>query len=418
MKNIKCLVMILIISMGMGLVYSEKTVSAASASVNISADKTDPEKDQSITVKVNVKADSDISGVEIYFLYDEKVLEFQKSGKLINGGNGLLKLSDMDSSNIGRSKEYTIKFKAIGVGVSEVSVNEKAYVYDYEEGNEMSVSANRLSISVKSKNTASDNADLSVLKIDKGDLVPEFKKDVTEYSTEVENDVESLVINALAEDSKSTVDVSGNGKFAKGENKVVIRVKAESGKTKEYIIKVNKRVESEVTETKEPDVNIDSDPEDRIEDFSVEIIEGKTFIKNAYSFEVVDVEDSSLVPAGYLKTKVILYGVSITAYTKENDLDNDFLLIYAINNFSGEKGFYQYDRVEKTMQRYQTGKSGTVSISGEEEAKIITSEEYNSRLNQLSVIIAVLSSIIALLIIGIIRLFMKARGIKTDEDFD
>ena len=84
----------------------------------------------------------------------------------------------------------------------------------------------------------SENANLQSLTVDVEGLSPEFNKDVVDYYLVVSLDVEEIKINAVAEDSKSVVTVSGNKNLIEGENKVQIAVKAENGNTKIYTILV------------------------------------------------------------------------------------------------------------------------------------------------------------------------------------
>ncbi|UKI27710.1 MAG: cadherin-like beta sandwich domain-containing protein [Bacilli bacterium] len=65
-------------------------------------------------------------------------------------------------------------------------------------------------------------------------------KILLEYNIKVKSDVTSLDIKAIAEDSKASVEINGNEKFKKGNNTVLITVKAEDGSTREYKITVNK----------------------------------------------------------------------------------------------------------------------------------------------------------------------------------
>ena len=79
-------------------------------------------------------------------------------------------------------------------------------------------------------------------------------------------------------------------------------------------------------------------------------------LKNETDFIVLDVGENGLeglpsMPEGYVKTKIQVDGIEIPSYTLENDLENDFILLY-LQGPNGEKGIYRYDRKEKTIQRY------------------------------------------------------------------
>lgn len=84
----------------------------------------------------------------------------------------------------------------------------------------------------------SSNSYLKSLEIDGYDI--DFDKEIYEYKISVSSDVTSLDIKAIAEDSKSRVEINGNEGFKKGENTVIITVTAEDGSTKEYKIVVDK----------------------------------------------------------------------------------------------------------------------------------------------------------------------------------
>jgi len=49
-------------------------------------------------------------------------------------------------------------------------------------------------------------------------LTPEFKKDVTDYTIKIANNIEKLEIKAEAEDSKAKVQITGNDKLVEGDN--------------------------------------------------------------------------------------------------------------------------------------------------------------------------------------------------------
>lgn len=68
-----------------------------------------------------------------------------------------------------------------------------------------------------------------------------FDKDTLEYELSVKNDVKSLDITAIAEDSRSRVEITGNENFKTGKNTVIISVKAENGDVREYKLIVNRK---------------------------------------------------------------------------------------------------------------------------------------------------------------------------------
>ena len=68
-----------------------------------------------------------------------------------------------------------------------------------------------------------------------------FDRDTLVYELSVKNDVKSLDITAIAEDSRSRVEITGNENFKTGKNTVIISVKAENGDVREYKLIVNRK---------------------------------------------------------------------------------------------------------------------------------------------------------------------------------
>lgn len=89
------------------------------------------------------------------------------------------------------------------------------------------------SISVVSK---SNNTNLSSIEISSG-VIP-FSKEVDEYYVEVENEVDTITINATLEDEKATLKGIGEYKLNVGLNEIRLIVTAEDSSLKEYTVQV------------------------------------------------------------------------------------------------------------------------------------------------------------------------------------
>ena len=91
------------------------------------------------------------------------------------------------------------------------------------------------------KIAASTDATLSVLEVVGHELTPGFNKHTYNYTLQaVDSNVESLVINAIATDSKASVSGAGEVALKDGPNEIEIVVTAESGITAKYVISVTK----------------------------------------------------------------------------------------------------------------------------------------------------------------------------------
>lgn len=91
----------------------------------------------------------------------------------------------------------------------------------------------------------SSNNYLKLLEVSGYEL--EFDKNKEEYTLSVKNDVTSLDITAVAEDSRARVEITGNEKFKVGKNTIVISVKAENGDVREYKLVVTKEDDKSTT---------------------------------------------------------------------------------------------------------------------------------------------------------------------------
>jgi len=149
--------------------------------------------------------------------------------------------------------------------------------------------------------------------------------------------------------------------------------------------------------------------------FSVYEKKGSIYIQNQYQFKVADLADEDVIPSGYVKTSVELDGKSVPAYTMENDLDNNYLLMY-LKGVSGEPTLYQYDREEKTLQRY----TGTMTQKVNKGGNVAYEVEVTPNTWLYAVIIGLMVLVLVLLIIILNMVLRKkfGRGKRELNDLD
>ena len=244
----------------------------------------------------------------------------------------------------------------------------------------------------------SDNCFLSSLQITPGELKPEFSKDVYSYETTVPGETTSLAINALPEDSKSSVSIDGNENFEPGKQAhVTIKVTAETGDTHIYDLTVNVEeivdtravinvngtdyyfsqdyskisVPEGFAQSKEKfdgtDVILYTSPNGQIKCAYLTDKDGKNGawyiidlnaktavplinVQSAYkNFIILEPSDNVSKPEGYSPFSYDFGGNTVTAYhVTEND---EVILVYAMSPDS-DPSWYRYDTVEKTFVRY------------------------------------------------------------------
>lgn len=370
------------------------SVSAASASIKTSSNSIT--KGNKVTISYTVSSGSPIFSIEG---------SLKCSGAGVSGG---IDLNYDDTSNSLYSKTYTYTVTTTSTGTLSCSAT-GVRVSDYNTGKWESVGDKYINVTVNAPYVAppkeySKNNYLKSLTIEGYEIA--FNKDTTEYSIEVANDVQKVNIKAETEDSKAHVSGIGEISVTEGTNKLEVKVTAENGNEKIYIINVN------VKELSPIDVNIGTKKYSVIRKEGI-LEEPKNYEKTTVNisseevlayynektkYTLVGLKDSEgnsawyiynqkdntyspynsltiggislvvitmpddILPNNYYKTTFTSDNNKIEAYQYRNNNatyaadDNvkksDFYLFYAINELTGEKSLYTYDKLENTIQRY------------------------------------------------------------------
>jgi len=160
----------------------------------------------------------------------------------------------MDNNSI----SVSVKGLSTGNAVITVKLSDAA-TYDEEELNgsyKINVTVTEKSNNSETQNSSNssnsvqnneikNDATLSSLNIT--DYVIDFDKNKTDYSIDVNNDIVSLEIKAVASASSSKISINGNDHLKVGDNQVVVKVTAKDGTMKNYKINVNRK--DEIPET-------------------------------------------------------------------------------------------------------------------------------------------------------------------------
>lgn len=439
-KKIAALCMILVLGLSC-LVYGNSIHSyAASTQFSISLSSSSIQKGGSVTVTVSISCSEALGAYSYCLSYDSSLLEYQSGDGY--GGGGTVSCAGYGDGNI-TSASNSFTFSAINTGSAYVSTG-SSDVYTWGEehagasdagatititaagGNSTteattsepnttdtpattetnsSESTTENTTDTSSEDTTedtteemSDNCYLSSIQITPGELKPEFAKDTYTYETTVPGDTTSLAINAIPEDSKSSVSITGNEDFEPGKTShISIKVTAETGDNHIYDIAVN--VE-ELVDTRAI-IQIDGKDYYFTEDYSkltvpegfaeakekfddTEIILYQSpngLVKCAYltdkdskngawyiidttaksavpfvnvasaykSFIILTAGEDVTVPSGYTAFTYKFNKNSVTAYHKYED--DTILVVYAMSP-DGEPGWFYYDTVEKTFTRF------------------------------------------------------------------
>lgn len=439
LKKYTAMALILIMTLSCFVYGNAIKAQAASTQFSISLSSSSVSKGGSVTVTVSVSCSEALGAYSYCLSYDSSVLEYTSGDGY--GGGGTISCAGYGDGNI-KSASNSFTFSAIASGSSYVGTG-SSDVYTWGEescsisnagatitvtaaggGNNGGDSTTQAPATTQEQGSTeagsttesgestedtedtseetteemSDNCFLSSLQITPGELKPEFSKDVYSYETTVPGETTSLAINALPEDSKSSVSIEGNENFEPGKQAhVTIKVTAETGDTHIYDLMVN--VE-EIVDTRavinvngtdyyfsqdygkisvpegfaqskekfgDTEIILYTSPNGQIKCAYLTDKDGKNGawyiidldaktavplinVQSAYkNFIILEPDDSVSKPEGYSSFSYDFDGNTVTAYhVTEND---EIILVYAMSPDS-DPSWHRYDTVEKTFVRY------------------------------------------------------------------
>ena len=382
MKRIKRLisVFLLLFTLFVGIIK----VNAATLSVSGSASATSTVVGNTITITFKYSSTNPLGAIVYAMSYDSNYLT-------LTGGTQSNALSYTGSQK-SDSIKFTFKAKKKGDTTVTFKINE---ALDFD-GNALSASNVSKKITIKTQAdieaSYSKNNNLSSLSVNAGTLSPAFNKNTLEYSVTVENEVAKIAVSGSKEDSKSYVDGLKEYELEEGNNRIEIKVTAQNGTAKTYVINVTRKELSPINVKTEEGLDLTvvrkaellKRPNDNYEETKITIEENEipvfynkatdTYLvglKNAdgvislykykdnkYSlykellFNSVIITDTPLkdIPKGYQKETIKIGDTEVVVY-KDTKNKSDYYLLNGINIHTGEENLYQYDIKEGTIQR-------------------------------------------------------------------
>lgn len=238
--------------------------------------------------------------------------------------------------------------------------------------------------------SVSKNANLKELHLSVEGLSPRFNKNTTNYSIVVGDNVDSITINAIPEDSNASVDVTGNTGLAVGVNKINIKVTAPDKKTtKNYTINVTKTANPDLANASLENLaieNVTLTPE-----FSADIFEYSTKIGS--SFEKLNI---LAVPQ--------IEGANVTIQGNENlQFGENIITISVVAKDGVTKKDYIINVYKKTVEEEeQEARATSIEETSEEDIR------KNINIGTLVFLVIVVCSIGGLIFI-IIRKYIQER---------
>lgn len=324
----------------------------------------------------------------------------------ISGGTGKVGVSSSNTSILssGTSSLWiepsgSVTFKANKVGKATITV--RALDLADSNGNEITGSKS-ITINVVEKKISSSVNNLKSLSVDGAELSPKFESGTTSYNVTVPKGTEKINIKAEVEDSKSSLSGTGEKVVTEGMNKFDVIVTAENGAQKTYTLNVEVEEDPIIVNMNKQDYTIvkqesampqvssyysltklkykyTSDGEtieyevpayyseitkytllglkDESGNIELYIYNKKTnkfTLYNEFSFGNIVLysteapKDKTL--KDMIKTKTTLNGKELEAY--QFTKDSEYFLLYGINVNTGNTGWFMYDSLENTLQRY------------------------------------------------------------------
>ena len=353
-----------------------------------------------------------IGDFEAYLIYNADVIEFVTAPSCFTGGAGMLKIADMGASPSVGSRKYVVRFRALSRGISELSLDSRPVVYSYGMDGAMSVSSNVLTVAVEAAQDASDNANLSALKVSPGKISPAFATTIREYEVTVPYTSEMIVVSALTEDENAVVGVNGSTGLKVGRNTVVVTVTAENGTEKRYYLYVTRQEEAPEP-TKEPEK-----PETAGYEAGLHATEkdGSVLLTFAGEYTVSDDQSAYVAPTGYEETVLYVDGIRIKGYVKRDAPESEFCVL-VLEDALGVSGYYRYDREQRTLQRYDEERIEIRQIVAEDNTALYDAlEKYKGQQVFLIFMVAMFLSLSVLLLLIVVKLYRQ--GQPEDGDLD
>ena len=394
MKKIKYLLLTLISLFIFDNIKAKSNISISSNSGNIT-------EGNSVAITVTVSSDSPLAFIEG---------SVNCSGA---GTNSSISLNWDDISNSVYSKNYSLNLTSTSSGTITCSTN-GARATDMSSSSWQNLSA-QTSVKVNAKPVVQQPVQtpvttpkpnvivtpkssvnyLSSLSVEGKEILPKFDKETAEYTVELENGTSSINVVANAEHNKATITGTGNKNVTEGINNFEIVVTAENGSKRIYKLKaivkekdpIVVKIDNEeytVIRKKEhlPEMSVYytystvkiNDEEipcyfGEITGYTLVALKNSDGIINLFTYDEDTVTyklyqeinfskvtfypiepDNILIPEGFSKLSLIVNEKEIPCY-KRNEKDT-LTLIYGVNIENNNEGFYVYDSLENTLQRY------------------------------------------------------------------
>lgn len=344
-----------------GFVANGTKASADGAAVSIQTKNTTVTEGDTVYVLITVKSSQGLSGFEGHFPYDNRVLQFQTGGSVVYGNDNEFRIEDVEREETVEQIKYSIKFKARREGSTTITLQKPYNVFGESMSEKLSVSYNTLTIVVKKK----------------GD------SDTTAAPAPQEG---QPLVSASAQPSSLPSPTPQKKKKKK-------KKKAKATALPE---------ETPVMGEKNQSVSQDG--------VRAILSKDKVIVSGTTSIQIKEPETDQ-IPQGFGRTELELDGQAVTAYALESDTEHTYVLLYGKSGDNEQ--FYLYDKEKNTLLPYDQVRSWYRSnMEG-----IVSEKESQAELKakRLQYVVGILLAFCGLMLLAVISIYMKYRGLDPDD---
>lgn len=345
-----------------GFMTNEIQASADGAAVSIQTRNTTVTEGDTVYVLITVKSSQGLSGFEGHFPYDNRVLQFQTGGSVVYGNDNEFRIEDVERDSTVKQIKYSIKFQARREGSTTITLQKPYNVFGESTSEKLSVSYNTLTIVVKKKDS-SDTTTLAPAPQGTQEGQPEVLPSVQPAPTPVPTPKKKKKKKA-----KATV------------------------------------VPEETPEVAEKKQSLSQDGVRAI------LSKNKVIVSGTSSIQIVEPE-ADQIPQGFGKTELDLDGQTVTAYALESNTEHTYVLLYG--KAGDQERFYLYDKEQNILLPYDQVRAWYRSnMDG-----IVSEKESQAELKakRLQYVVGILLAFSGLMLLAVISIYMKYRGLDPDD---
>lgn len=348
-----------------GMCWNTVRTSAAGANITIHTKNTTVAEGDTVYLLITVESSQGISGFEGYFPYDNRVLQFQTGGSVVYGNDDEFRIVDVERNGTEKQIKYSVKFRARHEGNTTITLKKPYNVFGKDTSEKLSVSYNTLTIVVK-------------------------KKESGNHTPAPTADAQKLQENQPSAPTESpSPSPSATPKKKKKKKAKATAVPEETPVVPEKVQKVPKS--------------------------GVHAVNSKNnvIVYGSASIEIMEPE-AEQIPQGFGKTELDLDGQTVPAYALESNTEHTYVLLYGKSG--DQERFYLYDKEQDSLLPYDQVRawyrSNTDGIVSEKESQA------ELRAKRLQYVVGILLAFCALMLLAVVSLFMKYKGLDADKDLD